>query len=182
MEDKHECKVCCELINKNAKKCPHCLEWQTKSGRLKVILILLFIVTTPFFIMQGWQQYEMHKITKMQKKYSALRKIDDYTDKITIKDIEFKSLETEKTKSLLVSAIIVNQTEINWGGVSIKVKVYSKSDKLIDSGYTFCLKLKANETEHVKYTNETIDINEVDRVEMSVEPGAREQIDYLNML
>ena len=129
MQDAKICPTCGEEIKAIAKKCPHCLTWQSKwkidqsNPKYQLFWVTLFIIFIAF---------SFYFKSSVSDKLSTSN-FEDSRELITIKNSKMNYVTKECGGSVSILGTIINNSEVSWESFYFEVKFYNKDNVLIDS-------------------------------------------------
>jgi len=129
MQDVKICPACGEEIKAIAKKCPHCLTWQSKwkidqsnpKYQLFWVALIIFILGVSFYFK-----------STVSDKFSTTN-FEKNRQLITIKDSKMSYVTKECGGSISILGTIINNSTIAWENFYFEVRFYNSSNELIDS-------------------------------------------------
>lgn len=129
MQDAKVCPACGEEIKAIAKKCPHCLTWQSKwkidQSNPKyqlfwVAMLIIFIALTFYFK------------SSVSNKFSTAN-FEDSRQLITIENTKMNYVTKECGSSISILGTVINNSSVTWENFYFEARFYNSNNTLIDS-------------------------------------------------
>lgn len=131
------CKLCKMQIPAGARKCPHCLHWQSKfaitNPAIFMPLIMLFALFPSLGIVK--MVYYMGDRGELLENHPGALEAIDYSYSFvpsTCSSSDHKDCK-HSHKHVLVSGKIANKSDITWRKVTIEITLYNASGKIINT-------------------------------------------------
>jgi len=121
------CRMCYEEIDERARRCPHCLRWQTRSAAILSSGLLGWLLGT--LLVVGLVALFMHTILK------PFRSPDEcavYAGQIQVTESHMLFGESKEGPVVLVVGRLRNNSDVEWESVHLQAEFFDESDSLVN--------------------------------------------------
>ena len=136
------CKMCCEEIAAEAKKCPHCHHWQ---HRLSMVAYHPLFITLFIFVpmMAVW----VFVASMTSTMFAAGERFQTFAGDITVEETKVRFGEDQCGPAVVVIGKIKNLSPVDWKDMRFQVDFFNSKGELVDNGQqeAFTWRLPAGE-------------------------------------